>query len=344
MYTVEDNVDYEYAPADDVIPNVSDVIHDEFHIAEPIEQQPVYGFAIDNLRYENRDVVSERENAPNPREDEEFPVVEAIEEEPVYGFAVENPKHGNKKGSKQGSKRDSKFSKKPSAGTSPGMSPGEIELQNVRQNLRSTKGSKTPESTTNNPREQENMGYVEDTNDLYNEVGQHQRHSSEQGQHQLRPSHVTPNVYVNEPEIYAQVKTKKRDRDQSNRNQIKNDNPVPVGNSANSDVQVPRRPIPVETHQGAETGSPVVAPGHPVDFREFEDDDGNNNTTEAIYGNATIEALAVSLNEAVENPKPPRTLSRRKAEGETSDSDTSWWTDDEWSAWRAEFSNLMHDQ
>ena len=329
MYTVEGNVDYEYAPADDVIPNVSDVIHDEFHIEEPIEQQPVYGFAIDNLRYENTDVVSEKENAPNPREDEEFHVVEAIEEEPVYGFAVENPRHGNKKGSKQGSKRDSKFSKKPTAGTSPGMSPGEIELQNVRQNLRSTKGSKTPESTTNNPRGQENMGYVEDTNDLYDEVGQHQGHSSEQGQHQLRPSHVTPNVYVNEPEIYAQVKTKKRDRDQSNRNQIKNDNPVPVGNS---DVQVPRRPIPVETHQGAETGSPVVAPGHPVDFREFEDDDGNNNTTEAIYGNATIAALAVSLNEAVENPKPPRTLSRRKAEGETSDSDTSWWTDDEWSA------------
>ena len=330
---MEGNVEYEYAPADDVIPNVTEVIDDAFHIEEPIEQQLVYGFAIDNLRYDNREVVSESENASNPREAEEFHVVEAIEEELAYDFAIENPGHGNKKGSSKGSKRGSKPSKKPTAGTSPGMSPGEIELQNVRQNLRSTKatGSKTPESATNNPRGKENMEYMEDTNDLYDEVGQCQGHYLEQGQHQLRPSHVAPKVYVNEPEIYAQVKRKKRDRDQLNRNQIKKDNTVPVGNS---DVQVPRRPIPVETHQRAETGSPVDAPGHPVDFREFEDDDGNNNNTEAIYGNATIAALAISLNEAVENPKPPRSSipTRQKAEGETSDSDTSWWTDDEWSA------------
>ena len=91
-----------------------------------------------------------------------------------------------------------------------------------------------------------------------------------------------------------------------------------------SDVQVPRRPIPKEIPVAAKTGSQVETAGLLLDLREFELDEGNNNNTEAIYGNTTIADLAISLNEAVENPRPPRILSRRKTDAEMSDSEMSW--------------------
>ena len=337
VYTVDGNVEYEYTPADAVLPSVTDVIDDEFHIEEAIEQQPVYGFAIDNIRHENKEAESARQNVPIPREDEEFHVIEAIEEEPVYNFAIENPKSGNKEASSKRIKRGPKPATKPKPGKKSAVNLGEIELQNVRQQLKSTKVKepKTPESATSSPRGQENEGYMEDADDLYDEVGQHQDDSLEQGRHQRRSVQEVVKVYENQAvggndhEIYAQVKPKKRDRTPRDTNQVIYDNTVSMDDS---DAQVRRRPIPTETHQTAETGSTSEIPGVPVDFREFEEDDGNNNNTEAIYGNATIADLAISLNEAVENPRPPRIQSRRKTGGETSDSDTSWWTDDEWSA------------
>ena len=213
---MDGNVEYEYAPADAVFRNVTETIDDGFHIEEVIEQQPVYGFAIDNIRHEINEAESVRQNAPIPREDEEFHVVEAIEEESVYDFAIENPKPGKKEASSKHTNRGPKLSTKPKPGKKPAVSPGEIELQNVGQQLKNTKapGPKAPESVTSNPRGQENMGYTEDADDLYDEVGQHEAHSSEQGQHHQHSVQEVVKVYENE------MKTKKRDHAPPDRKQV----------------------------------------------------------------------------------------------------------------------------
>ena len=324
VYTVDSAVEYDYATEYAVTPHVTHNLQVEdgkCHIVEATEEQTSYEFVFDNNKYENREIASERKNTPIDRHDV-VDIVAALNENPVCGTEIS--KFGNKIGSL---KKGSQVNQKPTAGNTNRMNLVESELQSVRQQLRSTKSPelKPSNSVTNSVRGEENMGFVQDTDDLYEEVGQAQEHLSKQGQHRRPPLPALPNadrnqpIHDNDPSLNPQVK--------ANTPKVKQtiyDNTVD-----DSNVQVPMSFVPNRAHHGMCTGSSKDAPGLLLDIRYLEDDERNSKgDSEPIYGNATLADLAISLNEAVENRRKPR----RKTGGETSDGDRSWWTDDQWSA------------
>ena len=318
VYTVDGGVQYEYASDYNVTQNMQ-VGDRKCHIVEVIEEQIPYSFVTDTNTYENREIASERENIPMQRQDM-VDKVEAVNKNPVCD--IEISKWGNKKGPIESSKQDSQFSRNPNAGTTIRMNLEEVDLQSVRQQLRSTKSLvlKPSNSATNSGNGKENMGFVHDTDDLYEEVSQPHEYFSKQRQHPPAPLPGLPSSDKNQPAPQVKATTPEI-------KQIIYDNTVD-----DSHVQ---SFVPVGAHHGMSTGSCKDVLRLPVDIREFEGNDGNNtDDSEHVYGNATLADLAISMNEAVENRRKPRRLTqnRRKTGAETSDSDRSWWTDDEWSA------------
>ena len=170
----------------------------------------------------------------------------------------------------------------------------EVDLQSVRQQLRSTKSLvlKPSNSASSSGNGKENIGFVHDTDDLYEEVGQSQEYFSKQRQHPPAPLSALPCADRNQPALQEKATTPEV-------KQNINDNTV--------EDSLVQKFISARAHHGMSTKSCKDVLRLPVDIREFEGNEGNNTgDTEPIYGNATLADLAISMNEAVENRRKPR--------------------------------------
>ena len=197
----------------------------------------------------------------------------------------------------------------------------DLNLSDIRLKRARDENSGPSNSRPANSRGHDNQGYVRDAVTSHNQ----------------RPLPAVPGsddddrpVYDNPPDIYAEVKVRVKKGQGQGQSQ-------PRENEVIYDNEVPVRDIGHDTSSEkpeAGTGNNMATARFPVDIREFEAeaDSDNNQEPEAIYGNATVADLAATLNEVVQHPRQnPRklTMTRRKTGEESSDSDTSWWTDDE---------------